>query len=61
MGSELFAGDVIAATTLTALNGDDLTVTVDGSSVMIDDATVTMTDIVARNGIVHVIDAVLLP
>jgi transforming growth factor-beta-induced protein len=61
VGSELFATDVIAATTLTALNGQDLTVAVDGSSVMIDDATVTMTDIVARNGIVHVIDAVLLP
>lgn len=61
VGSELFAADVIAATTLTALNGGSLTVTVDGSSVMIDDATVTMTDIEASNGVVHVIDAVLIP
>jgi len=61
VGGELFASDVIASTALTALNGQDLTVTVDGSTVMIDDATVTMTDIAARNGVVHVIDAVLLP
>lgn len=61
VGGELYAADVIAEATLTALNGDDLTVTADGSTVMINDATVTMTDIAARNGVVHVIDAVLLP
>lgn len=61
VGGDLSATDVIAATTLTALNGQDLTVTVDGSTVTIDDATVTMTDITAGNGVIHVIDAVLLP
>ncbi|MGD8495978.1 MAG: fasciclin domain-containing protein [Gemmatimonadales bacterium] len=61
VGDDLAAADVIAEATLTALNGDELTVTVDGSTVMINDAAVTTTDIAARNGVVHVIDAVLLP
>jgi transforming growth factor-beta-induced protein len=61
VGDELAAEDVVAAATLTMLNGDDVTITVDGENVMINDAMVTMTDVEARNGVVHVIDAVLLP
>jgi len=61
VGLELAAADVVAATTITMLNGDDVTITVDGENVMINDAMITMTDVEARNGVVHVIDAVLTP
>ena len=43
------------------LNDDVLTVSIDGEVVMIDMATVTVADIIASNGVVHVIDMVLLP
>ena len=43
------------------VNGEEITITVDGDTVMINDATVVATDIPASNGIIHVIDTVLLP
>jgi uncharacterized surface protein with fasciclin (FAS1) repeats len=43
------------------LNDDILTVSIDGEVVMIDMATVTVANIIASNGVVHVIDMVLLP
>lgn len=54
LSTELTAGDV------PTLNG--LSVTVDlTAGVMINDATVTLADVTADNGVVHVIDQVLLP
>jgi hypothetical protein len=41
--------------------GDDVIVTINNGLVSIDNATVTVADIEATNGIVHVIDAVLVP
>ena len=38
-----------------------LDVTVDGDTVMVGDATVERYDIQASNGVIHVIDAVLIP
>jgi hypothetical protein len=46
---------------VTTLLGTDVTVTINSMGVFIDNAMVTVADIVADNGIVHVIDAVLLP
>ena len=43
------------------VNGADVEITVDGETVMVNDATVTTTDIFATNGVIHVIDSVLLP
>ena len=43
------------------LNETELTVSIDGMTVMIDLATVTQADLIASNGVVHVIDKVLLP
>ena len=46
---------------VTTLLGTDVTVTINPSGVYIDNAMVTVADVVADNGVVHVIDAVLLP
>ena len=43
------------------VQGQSLMVKVDGGKVMVDNATVTTTDIRARNGVIHVIDSVVLP
>ena len=41
--------------------GAEVQITVNGATVMVNDATVVTTDIEASNGIIHVIDTVLLP
>ena len=47
--------------TVTMLNGDDATFTVTDGTVKIGDATVTLADVPASNGVIHVIDKVLIP
>jgi uncharacterized surface protein with fasciclin (FAS1) repeats len=56
----MMAADVVKATSLPTVQGQSLTVTVNGG-VKVDDATVVKTDIVTDNGVIHVIDSVLLP
>ena len=51
----------LAGTTTTMLNGDELALSLDGSNLLVNKATVITTDIQTDNGIIHVIDAVLLP
>ncbi|MDX2076513.1 MAG: BMP family ABC transporter substrate-binding protein [bacterium] len=55
------AADLTNGQTLTTLSGLTLTVTIDGSTVMINDATVVQADIATSNGVIHVIDKVLVP
>ncbi len=43
------------------VNGQELSIKVENGSVMVDAAQVVQTDVVAANGVIHVIDAVLLP
>ncbi|MFQ3577504.1 MAG: fasciclin domain-containing protein [Verrucomicrobiia bacterium] len=43
------------------VNGKSATITVEGDTVKIDGATIVNTDIKASNGVIHVIDAVILP
>jgi len=45
----------------TTLNGAPLAVTLDGETVMVGDATVVRYDLSASNGVIHVIDTVLIP
>ncbi|MCO4747371.1 MAG: fasciclin domain-containing protein [Proteobacteria bacterium] len=60
VNGEVPASAVVDASLVTTLNGVDFKVSVDGD-VYINDAMVTVTDIEADNGIIHVIDTVLLP
>ena len=46
---------------ITTLNETELMVSINDNGVMIDNAVVTVADIMADNGVVHVIDAVLIP
>ncbi len=55
------AANVTDGMVATMVNGDNATFTVDNGSVMINDANVTEADVVASNGIIHVIDKVLMP
>ena len=61
-------GSVLAAQVVTmngkeakTVNGQTLKVTVNGSTVMVGTAKVVTTDVKASNGVIHVIDSVLLP
>jgi PKD repeat protein len=62
-GEEYTAADIAGMTELQTLLGENVTVTVDeaNGTVMINDAVVTVADVECTNGIVHVIDAVLIP
>jgi transforming growth factor-beta-induced protein len=55
------AKDVVKLHEAKTVNGKDVTIMVDDGKVMIDNSTVTKTDIQCSNGIIHVIDTVLLP
>ena len=55
------SGNVTDGRTVAMLNGDDATFTVTNGTVMVGGATVTIADVEASNGIIHVIDKVLMP
>ncbi len=43
------------------VEGQSITIKAEGGKVMADNATVTMTDVKADNGVIHVIDTVIMP
>lgn len=55
------AADVVTSSQIRMLNRDFTEITVDSSGAYIDNAQIIATDVPAANGIIHVIDAVLLP
>lgn len=64
----VISGEVPSSTVATmdgesveTVNGAEVTISVDGDTVMVNDATVTAVDVDASNGLIHVIDTVLLP
>ena len=61
VAGDVRAADVVKLTSAKTLNGQSVTISVNGGVVKVDDATVVKTDIVASNGVIHVIDTVLMP
>lgn len=55
------AADVVKLSSATTVNGQDVSIAVADDGVRIDDANVIATDIDASNGVIHVIDTVILP
>ena len=55
------AADLKDGQELTTVQGGKLKVSIKGDKMMINDANVTMADVAASNGVVHVIDKVLMP
>jgi len=55
------AEQVVALDKATTLNGQDVMIKKNDDGVKINDAMVTMTDIECSNGVIHVIDKVILP
>ena len=61
VGAAVDAANVTDGMIATMANGDNASFTVDNGTVMINDANVTTADVNASNGIIHVIDKVLMP
>ena len=58
---KVMAADVSDGLEAETLQGSPVSFSVDGDSVMINEANIVATDIEASNGVIHVIDAVILP
>lgn len=57
----VLAKDVLSSAKLKTVQGQDLSIRIDGSDVSVDGAKVVKTDVMASNGVIHVIDSVVLP
>ncbi len=57
----VMAADVVKLTGATTANGQRVDIKVADGKVMVDGATVVTTDIKCDNGVIHIIDAVILP
>ena len=55
------ASDVVALTSAKAVSGDTIRIKATGGTVSVDAAKVVKTDIAASNGVIHVIDSVIMP
>ncbi|MGP0021711.1 MAG: fasciclin domain-containing protein [Candidatus Sulfotelmatobacter sp.] len=58
---KVMAKDVVKLHEAKTVNGKDVKIMVEGGKVMVDNADVVKTDIVCSNGVIHVIDSVILP
>ena len=58
---KVMAADVVNLSSAETASGESLTISVMDGKVMINDAEVIITDIEASNGIIHVVDTVILP
>ena len=58
---KVLAADVVNLNSAATVNGQSVTITVDDSGVKVDAAMVVQTDIEASNGVIHIIDSVIIP
>ena len=58
---KVMAKDVVNISEATTVNGSDIAIKVKDGNVQINEATVVAADVDASNGVIHVIDTVILP
>src|SRR5487761_1913337 len=61
VSGDVMAADVVKLTSAKTVEGADVKITVKGGKVMINNAHVVKADIKCSNGVIHVIDAVIMP
>ncbi len=61
VSGKVMAADVVKIKSAKTVQGSSAKVTVKGDKVMIDNASVVKTDIACTNGVIHVIDTVIMP
>ena len=61
VAGKVMAADVVKTRSAKAVSGDTLTIASRDGGVTVDGAKVVKTDIAATNGVIHVIDSVILP
>ena len=61
VSGKLTAADVVKLSSATTLNGKDVRIRVSGSNVFVNKAKVTKPDVMASNGVIHVVNRVLIP
>lgn len=61
VSGEVLAEDVVMLEEAETLSGESVSIRVEDGNVYINDSMVVITDIMADNGVIHVIDTVLLP
>jgi uncharacterized surface protein with fasciclin (FAS1) repeats len=59
--AKVMAADVVKLTTAKTVNGKSIAIAASGGAVTVDGARVVKTDVAASNGVIHVIDSVILP
>lgn len=58
---KVYAKDVVGMSSGKTVNGQEVSFKVDGNNVYADAAQITKTDIKTSNGVIHVIDSVIIP
>ncbi|UYI49029.1 fasciclin domain-containing protein [Vibrio natriegens] len=58
---KVMAADVVKLDKATTVQGQEIMIKTMGDKVMVNNANVTATDVKAKNGVIHVIDTVIMP
>jgi uncharacterized surface protein with fasciclin (FAS1) repeats len=61
VAGKVMAADVVKLSKAKTVQGSEVKIKVKDGKVMVDNAKVIKTDIVSKNGVIHVIDSVILP
>ena len=61
VSGKVTSGDVAKLSSATTAQGSDVDINVKGDKVMVNNAHVIKADVMASNGVIHVIDTVILP
>lgn len=61
VAGKVTSAEVVTLQSATTANGSDVAIRVEDETVFVNDSRVVMTDIDASNGVIHVVDSVILP